>query len=328
MAEIHPAKGGASLDDDGLPQLGDVIAGKYRLERIVGRGGMGIVFAAQHQTLGQSVAIKVLLLSEFDEPKRVEAVARFMREGQAAARLTPSDHVVRIYDFGTLDSWAAIHGHGVAPRGRRRQLAVPPGGAADRGRGRLHRAGLRRRWGSAQARDRLHRDLKPSNLFVSLRSDGRAHVKVLDFGISKAIPGSAFDGNLYRHSFRGRVAVLHVSGAGARLEARRHPDRHLVARHDLVRVSRRRAGVQRRHVARDLRGHRAADVPLPWTCVAPVSPRNSEAIVMRCLEKDPKRRFQSIQELASAVLPFMRRAAARRVTSNTSLEISNPPRCA
>src|SRR5262245_2790318 len=66
---------------------------------------MGVVVAARHLTLGQTVAIKLLQLESLEESRRAEATARFLREGQAAARLA-SDHVVRIYDVGRLESGA------------------------------------------------------------------------------------------------------------------------------------------------------------------------------------------------------------------------------
>ena len=83
------------------PAVGELIAKKYRVERLVGRGGMGVVLAARHLQLGQTVAIKLLTLPT-DEDRRDEAIARFLNEAQAAARLQ-NDHVVRIYDVGQLD---------------------------------------------------------------------------------------------------------------------------------------------------------------------------------------------------------------------------------
>src|SRR5690606_14511233 len=90
-----------ALRQQGLPAIGEVIAQKYRVEAVVGTGGMGVVVAARHLQLGQVVAIK--LLSAPDESRRVEANTRFIREAQAAAGLS-SDHVVRIYDVGTLET--------------------------------------------------------------------------------------------------------------------------------------------------------------------------------------------------------------------------------
>src|SRR6478609_10333654 len=92
----------AQTQRDAVPGVGEVLAQKYRVESVVGRGGMGVVVSARHVQLGQAVAIKLLTLPP-DEDRRDEAIARFLHEAQAAARLR-SDHVVRIYDVGQLDN--------------------------------------------------------------------------------------------------------------------------------------------------------------------------------------------------------------------------------
>ena len=74
---------------------GEVLAGKFRVEQVLGQGGMGVVLAATHLTLGQKVAIKVLL-----EGASQEVIARFLREARAAARLSGDPHIVTIYDVG------------------------------------------------------------------------------------------------------------------------------------------------------------------------------------------------------------------------------------
>src|SRR5262249_18331880 len=79
-------------------RIGDVVAEKYRIERVIGRGGMGFVVAATHLHLGERVAIKLLLP---DASTRPEAFDRFLREGQATARVR-SEHVARVHDGGLL----------------------------------------------------------------------------------------------------------------------------------------------------------------------------------------------------------------------------------
>lgn len=87
---------------DTLAQPGSVLLGRYRVERVLGRGGMGIVVAARHLELGQLHAIKFLLPSMLEHREIVE---RFLREARAAAKLN-SDHVVRVSDVGRLDDGA------------------------------------------------------------------------------------------------------------------------------------------------------------------------------------------------------------------------------
>ncbi len=166
--------------------IGDVIAEKYRVVEVVAMGGMGIVVAAEHLQLGQKVAIKVLLPSELTEEPH--AVARFLREARAAAGLT-SDHVVRIYDVGTLESglpfmvMELLRGQDLR-RIVKTQGPLPVEVAVDYVRqacdavGEAHDLGI------------VHRDLKPSNLFLAQRRDGSPLVKVVDFGISKALAES------------------------------------------------------------------------------------------------------------------------------------------
>src|SRR5215472_16241514 len=80
-------------------QPGQVLAGKYRVERVLGKGGMGMVVAAMHVSLEQRVAIKVMLPEAMET---ADGTARFVREARAAALLR-SEHIARVSDFGTLD---------------------------------------------------------------------------------------------------------------------------------------------------------------------------------------------------------------------------------
>ncbi len=168
---------------------GDVLAGKYRVERVIGHGGMGIVVAAQHLVLDERVAIKLLLPEALSN---TEAVARFVREAKAAVRIR-SEHVARVSDVGYLDSGAPyivmeyLEGIDLSAWLKRSgPLAVEQAvdfvlqaceAIAD-----AHALGI------------VHRDLKPANLFWTQRSDGQPCIKVLDFGISKLLtPGGVSD---------------------------------------------------------------------------------------------------------------------------------------
>lgn len=291
-------------EESGLPRPGDVIAGKYRIDKLVGRGGMGVVLAAQHLALGQTVAIKVLAVDGLDEVRKREAGARFLREGQSAARLT-SDHVVRIYDVGTLDSAAPfmvmelLRGEDLATLLERQgpapvEVAVEYVVQACDAVAEAHATGI------------VHRDLKPSNLFVSRRSDGRALVKVLDFGISKAIvPGSdAFEGNL--------TATRSVVGSPYYMSPEQVRDAKRVdARTDIWSLGMILYELMTGEPAFNadtlpgICAAIAADAPAPIRERRPDVSPEVEAIVLRCLEKDPAKRFQSITELVKALAPFV-----------------------
>ncbi|MBV9949857.1 MAG: serine/threonine protein kinase, partial [Myxococcales bacterium] len=168
---------------------GTVLAGKYRVERLLGEGGMGWVVVATHLQLEQRVAVKFMRASEATSGS--EAVARFLREARAAARIQ-SDHVARVSDFGTLESGAPylvmeyLEGQDLeALLGVRGALPVEL--AADyalqacEGLAEAHAAGI------------VHRDLKPANLFLARRTNGSIRVKLLDFGISKLAASGAPD---------------------------------------------------------------------------------------------------------------------------------------
>jgi serine/threonine protein kinase len=162
-------------------QPGDVIADKYVIERLLGRGGMGVVFVARQDRLDRRVAIKFLLPEAMGSPS---AVARFERESRAAAALL-SDHVTRVHDVGHLASgepymvMELLLGEDLAAMLQRRgPLPVPEvidivvqacDAIAE-----AHSIGV------------VHRDLKPANIFLVRRPNGIPSVKVLDFGISKA----------------------------------------------------------------------------------------------------------------------------------------------
>ncbi|XXT14253.1 serine/threonine-protein kinase [Sorangium sp. So ce429] len=163
-----------------VAQPGELIAAKYRVERVVAIGGMGVVLAARNEDLDQKVAIKIL---RQDALANQEAVARFLREARTAARLQ-GEHVARVFDVGTtetgvpfmvmeflsgLDLQQVIDTHGPLPI----QDAVDYVLQALEAVAEAHAAGV------------VHRDIKPSNLFLAEHVDGTRHIKVLDFGISK-----------------------------------------------------------------------------------------------------------------------------------------------
>src|SRR6187549_3477435 len=101
LRRIHVASQPVSFIDTPV-DVGDILLGKYRVERVLGQGGMGTVVAARHIELGELFAIKLMLLAALDHR---EAVERFLREARAAARLR-SEHVVRVNDVGRLDNGA------------------------------------------------------------------------------------------------------------------------------------------------------------------------------------------------------------------------------
>jgi serine/threonine-protein kinase len=159
---------------------GEVLAGKYRVDGVLGAGAMGKVLAARHLQLDVEVALKVMLPAAMATP---EAMARFLREARAAAKLK-SEHVARVHDIGALDDGTPYI---VMERLEGRDLGAV---LAERGPLPIEEAAeyvlqACDALAEAHALGIVHRDLKPANLFVTSRPDGTPVVKVLDFGISK-----------------------------------------------------------------------------------------------------------------------------------------------
>jgi eukaryotic-like serine/threonine-protein kinase len=284
----------------GIPVRGEILADKYVVEGVVGTGGMGVVVAARHRQLGQTVAIK-LLLGQEDEGRQDESRARFLREAQAAACLR-SDHVVRIYDVGTLASGAPfmvmellegidlgdmLDVMGPLPC----ETAVDYLVQACRAVATAHQAGI------------VHRDLKPSNLFVSKRSDGADLIKVLDFGISKSVLPNELDASL--------TTTRSVVGSPYYMSPEQVRDAKRVdARTDVWSLG---------MILYELIAGRpafeadtlpaicaaiAADPPTPIHELRPELPIPLGQAIMRCLEKNLTLRVQSVDELVTLLAPF------------------------
>ncbi|MEJ7603255.1 MAG: serine/threonine-protein kinase [Kofleriaceae bacterium] len=181
---VSPAP--ASDAAEGLA-IGSVLDGRYRIDGVLGAGGMGRVYRGEHTGIGRAVAIKIL---HADLTRNREAATRFQREALASGRL---DHpnIVGVSDFGMLDDGAcylvmeALEGESLGDR-LEREPVLPWREAIDIMRGVMQ--------GLQHAHDRgvVHRDIKPDNIFLA-RKDGEVVVKILDFGIAKLYAGSAED---------------------------------------------------------------------------------------------------------------------------------------
>jgi serine/threonine-protein kinase len=272
---------------------GEVLAGKYQVERVLGEGGMGVVVAARHLQLDQVVALKFLLPEAVANP---EALDRFMREARNAVRLR-SEHVARIIDVGTLEGGAPyivmefLEGSDLASvLAQQRTLPVPI--AVDfilqtcDAIAEAHVLGI------------VHRDLKPQNLFVTRRHDNTSLVKVLDFGISKSTAGANF----------AATRSQAVMGSPAYMSPEQMRSAKFVdARTDVWALGIILYQLVVGHVPWEAETFtelcfKIATDPLPPFPSA--QPAGFEGVVRRCLEKDPDRRFSDVHALAVALLPF------------------------
>jgi len=165
--------------------VGAVLAERYLIHEKLGQGGMGAVYRGEHVRIGKRAAIKIISRDLAGDP---DAIARFTREARNAARIE-HPNVCAIYDFGETDdgliylAMEFVDGESLAD-------------LLDReGRLPLLRAATIvdqccQALGAAHKLDIVHRDIKPDNIMIAMRGDGRDIVKVVDFGIAKAVAGA------------------------------------------------------------------------------------------------------------------------------------------
>ncbi|WP_437319713.1 protein kinase domain-containing protein [Sorangium sp. So ce385] len=287
-------------------ESGQIIRGKYRLERVLGTGGMGVVVAARHLRLEEPVAIKLLHSWLAQRP---DAIERFLREARAASRLT-SDHVVRVFDVDLLESGAPFivmeYLEGMDLRALLSERGPLPIGEAV-----SYVLDTCEAISEAHALGIVHRDLKPQNLFVARRRDGSVRLKVLDFGISKIVPtpGATGDG------FITSTDVMLGSPLYMAPEQLGSP-RAVDARVDIWAL-----GVvlyQLLTARMPFEGGSFFETASTILHGEPVSPRalrddipeDLAATILRCLEKEPERRLGTVAALATAIAPHAVRWSA------------------
>src|SRR4051812_8502128 len=287
-----------SLEDDTESELqalvGTTVAGKYHIDRLIGRGGMGAVFQATNLAIGKRVALKFL---DHEAAQNREACQRFQREAEAAG-MAESAHIVQIFDSGVTDGglpflvMELLTGEDLRARLRREgRLSVPEAlrivSQVLRALLRAHEAGI------------VHRDLKPDNVFLCARDDDPSFVKLVDFGISKVaysrpadtltrrgtVLGTAFYMSPEQaQSFAdidGRTDLFSVGAILFEMLVGKPP--HVAPTYEAVLIA--------------ICTQDAADV----RTLAPDVPASVAALVKRALERDRDQRFQSAREFLTAV---------------------------
>ncbi len=279
---------------------GDLISGKYAIERVLGDGGMGVVVSARHLELGERVALKFLLPEAAKNP---EACLRFVREARAAARIK-GEHVARVLDVGTREDGMPFIvmeylegkdlGQVVETRG---PLPVPVAVhyvlQACEAVAEAHALGI------------VHRDLKPANLFLTTSPDGSPLVKVLDFGISKSQ-------TIFTRTLSPSITTVNASmGTPQYMSPEQARDAGTVdARSDVWALGAILYELLSGKPAFDadsvpaLVMMIATEEPPALENVRPEVPVALAAIIRRCLQKNRDDRFVDVAGLARAVEPF------------------------
>jgi tRNA A-37 threonylcarbamoyl transferase component Bud32 len=280
--------------NNGPVNPGDILAGKYRVDKILGMGAMGVVVAAVHVALGTRVALKFMLSNNKEAPGSHE---RFLREARIASQLTTS-HVARVTDLGTLDSGAPyivmefLEGRDLGAILKERgplpvEEAVEYVLQACEAIGEAHKVGV------------VHRDIKPANLFLTTVA-GKPCVKVLDFGVSKVLDAKlqmtadalALGSPLYMAPEQMKAAkwvdaradIWSLGATLFELVTGKTPFHSATVMELFTKVN--------------------FEPPTPLAEYRPDAPAGFEAVVFQCLEKDRERRYENVAELAAALAPF------------------------
>ncbi len=290
------ASGNEQLGSTEAPNPGEVVAGKYRVDRVLGKGGMGVVVAATHLDLDRVVAIKFLLLGD---GTRSDAAERFSREARITAKLR-SEHVVQVTDTGTLENGVPYmvmeYLQGYDLRRVCRAGGVACCDAVDyimqaaEGLAEAHGHGI------------VHRDLKPGNLFVAERADGSPVVKVVDFGISKFKP-------------EGEEKELTSTTALMGSPVYMSPEQLLSSKHVDARTDIWALGGILFELIVGSTAFKADTLPELCTLIINCAPRRLDEIkpdappqlvaaIARCLEKPLDRRYQNLADFATDIACF------------------------
>jgi serine/threonine-protein kinase len=283
-------------------EIGDVVAGKYRLLDIIGEGGMGVVYLAEHNLIEKRVALKVLRSEYSSKP---EVVSRFQQEAISASRIK-HPNVLDVFDFGKLEDGSFflameyLQGRDLAG-----ELSENTTVAAER----AVRIALQmtRALAAAHARGVVHRDLKPENVFLHQTEEGDEVVKIVDFGIAQLKGKEDTENGTERRRRLTRTGMIFGTpeymspeqAAGLSVDLRADIYATGVMLYEMFSGAVPFTGSSFMAV---LSAHLTQPIP-PMRTYSPELDISAEleAAVMRALEKDPDARFQSMRELANAL---------------------------
>lgn len=281
------------------PEPGTILLDKYYVERVLGRGGMGFVVAVRHTSLNELFAMKLL---RQDLQSKTEAHERFLREAQALARLR-GEHAVRVQDVGTLADGCPYMLMEYL-QGKDLKQVVEERGPLPVEDAALYMMQACEAIAEAHEQGIIHRDLKPANLFLTTRPNGTPCVKVLDFGISKDTIAASPD--LTRtNAFIGSPAYVSPERLANNRIATAQSDIWAIGI-VLYELMDGRVPFRAKIIA-DLVTKILTTPHVPLNQRRPGIPDEFEAIVQRCLEKRPERRYASVRDIIYDLEPFAAR---------------------
>ncbi len=299
-----------------MPEPGTVIAGKYRVERTLGTGGMGMVLEAHHLLLDQRIALKCLTPIALEYPDIVE---RFTREARAAARVR-SEHVARVIDVDQFENGLPfivleyLDGEDLADHlahngPLRVSTAVRFILEACEVLAEAHAAGI------------VHRDIKPANLFIAKQRDKRRIIKVLDFGISKLTDEPVTQAS----AMLGTVTYMSPEQLRSAKEVDHRTDIWALGA-VLYECLTGKPAFGGSNTA-ELIASVFSNDRRPMQAVRDDLPVGLVDIVERCLRTDPTERFESVLELATELAPYAKsedRASVDTIRRVVGVSIAPP----
>ncbi len=300
--------------------VGSTVAGKYHIDRLIGRGGMGAVFQATNASIGKRVALKFLgALTSKDS----DAATRFQREAEAAS-LAESPHIVQIFDSGRSEQglpflvMELLTGEDLRARLRREgrldaETAVRLGVQILKALRQAHGAGI------------VHRDLKPDNVFLCRRDDEPSFVKIVDFGISKLQQHAAADTLTHKGTVLGTAFYMSPEQAQSFPDIDGRTDLFSVGAlmYEMLTGEPPHSAPTYEAVLIAICTRDAADV----RALAPNVPEKLARVVARALRRERDERYSSAQDMLAdleAALRASRELAAKtRTTAGVWLDVPN-----